>query len=58
MMKLSPIVSEFETLEDADAYDRWLKAKIATALADAQPLVPHDDVMVDMAVLIAREGAR
>lgn len=52
MITLSPIVSEFETLEDADAYDRWFRAKIDAALADRRPTVSHDKVMAQMARII------
>ena len=45
MTKLSPIVSEFETEEDAAAYDAWFRAKVAQSLADPRPPVPHDEAM-------------
>lgn len=43
--RLDPIVSEFETQEQADAYDQWLRAKVEASLADPGPGVPHDEVM-------------
>ena len=45
MAKLSPIESEFETTEEAEAYDRWFRAKIERALASTKPRIPHDEVM-------------
>lgn len=45
MNKLSPIVSEFETEEEAQAYDRWFRAKVEASLADPRPPVPHDEAM-------------
>ena len=45
MTKLSPIVSEFETEEDAAAYDRWFRARVEASLADPRPGVPHDEAM-------------
>jgi len=42
---LDPIVSEFETQEEADAYDQWLRAKVEASLASPGPGVPHDEVM-------------
>ena len=45
MNKLSPIVSEFETEEEAEAYDRWFLAKVEASLADTRPPVPHDEAM-------------
>lgn len=50
--ELSPIVSEFETQEQAENYDRWLRAKVKASLADPRPNVPHDQVMADMRALI------
>jgi hypothetical protein len=45
MNKLSPIVSEFETEEDAEAYDHWFRARVEASLADPRPCVPHDEAM-------------
>lgn len=45
MAILSPIESEFETTEEAEAYDRWFRAKIERALASTKPRIPHDEVM-------------
>ena len=45
MAKLSPIVSEFETDEQAASYDRWFRAKVQTALDDPRPGIPHDEAM-------------
>jgi hypothetical protein len=45
MNKLSPIVSEFETEQEAEAYDRWFRAKVQASLADTRPCIPHDEAM-------------
>lgn len=50
--ELSPIVSEFDTEEQAASYDRWLRAKVQASLDDPSPNVPHDQVMADMRALI------
>ncbi|MFJ7107429.1 antitoxin [Pseudomonas sp. NPDC098740] len=50
--ELSPIVSEFETEEQAASYDRWFRAKVQASLDDPRPNVPHDQVMADMRSLI------
>jgi len=50
--ELSPIVSEFETEEQAASYDRWFRAKVQASLEDPRPNVPHDQVMADMRALI------
>ena len=45
MNVLSPLVSEFASTEEAEAYDRWLRAKVAAAEADPAPAIPHDEAM-------------
>ena len=50
--ELSPIVSEFETEEQADSYDRWFRAKVQASLDDPRPSIPHDQVMAEMRALI------
>ncbi|EIM6319441.1 antitoxin [Salmonella enterica] len=47
----SPIVSEFETVEQEASYNEWLKAKVAASLADTRPAVPHDEVMAEIDAL-------
>jgi len=49
---LSPIVSEFETEEQAANYDRWFRAKVQASLDDPRPNIPHDQVMAEMRALI------
>ena len=51
---LSPLVSEFETLEQEASYTAWLQAKVAASLADPSPAIPHDAVMAEMDTLIDR----
>ncbi|WP_348533132.1 stability determinant [Halomonas sp. 11-S5] len=45
-----PIVSEFDTQEQADSYDRWFREQIREP---PRPSIPHDDVMAEMRELIA-----
>lgn len=47
--KLSPIVSVFETEEQAASYDRWFRAKVQASLDDPRPAIPHDEVERRMA---------
>ncbi len=42
---LSPIVSEFDTVEQAEAHLRWLEAKVEASLADGRPTIEHDEAM-------------
>lgn len=53
----SPIVSESETPEQAAAYERWLRERVAASLADKRPVVPHDEAVARARALIeARRG--
>jgi hypothetical protein len=45
MAKLSPLVSEFSTTEEAEAYDRWFRAQVQASFDDPRPAVPHDQAM-------------
>lgn len=55
--QLSPIVSEFETQEQADSHDRWLRRKVQESLDDPRPGVPHDEVMAEMEAIISQAEA-
>ena len=50
--QLSPIESEFATTEEAEAYERWFRAKVQESLDDNSPLIPHDQVMAEMQELL------
>jgi hypothetical protein len=54
----SPIVSEFDTPEEAAAYDKWLREKVAASLADPRPGIPHDEVMAGVQAIIDEAKAR
>ncbi|WP_301075517.1 stability determinant [Sphingomonas sp.] len=54
MNELSPIVSEFDSEEAAEAYDAWFRAKVAASLADDQPVIAHDDAMAQVRAIIDR----
>lgn len=54
---LSPIVSEFETVEQEASYNEWLRAKVAASLADPRPAKPHDEVMAEIDALIEQIAA-
>jgi len=53
MPALSPIESEFATTEEAEAYDRWFRAKVQASLDDPRPSIPHDQTMAEMDAIIA-----
>jgi hypothetical protein len=52
MARLDPIVSEFATTEEAEAYDVWFRARVQEALDDPDPGVPHDQVMAELQAII------
>ena len=58
MTKLSPIESEFETTEEAEAHDAWVRAKVEKALASTEPSIPHDQVMAEMQAIIDKYKTR
>lgn len=51
--QLSPIVSEFESEEQATSYDAWFRAKVQASLDDPRPNIPHDEVMAEMKARLA-----
>ena len=55
----SPIVSEFETDEQAASYDRWFRAKVQASIDDPRPSIPHDEAMAEVeSMLEERRQAR
>ena len=52
---LSPIVSEFETQEVADAYDVWFRAKVQASIDDPRPSIPHDQVMDEIQAFLTKK---
>lgn len=55
---LSPLVSEFETEEQATSYVAWVKAKVQASLDDPRPGIPHDQVMAEMDAIIVEAENR
>jgi hypothetical protein len=58
MAKLSPIESEFEATEEAEAYDAWFRAKVEKAMTTTEPGIPHDQVMAMMQEIIEQHRPR
>lgn len=54
---LSPIVSEFETEEQAASYDRWFRAKVQASRDDPRPSIPHDQAMAHIREKLASKLA-
>jgi hypothetical protein len=51
---LDPIISEFATQEEADAYDAWFRKKVQAAIDDPGELIPHDEAMARVRATIDR----
>ncbi len=56
--QLDPIISEFDTQEQADAYDAWFRAKVQEAIDSKKPRIPHDEVVRRMEERLAKLRAR
>ncbi|QWA13769.1 stability determinant [Sodalis ligni] len=56
--KQSPIVSEFETQEQAGRYECWFRAKVNTSMNAAIPNVPHNEVMAGARKVIEKSNNR
>ena len=52
--KLDPLISEFETEEQASSYDHWFRAQVQAAIDDPRPDIPHDQVMAKMDALLSK----
>lgn len=55
MTKLDPIISEFATQEEADAYDKWFREQVEEGLREKGPLIPHEQVMAEARALLERK---
>ena len=51
---LDPLVSEFETQEQAESYDRWFRAQVQEAIESKKPRLPHDEVIRRMSERLAK----
>ena len=52
---LSPIVSEFESEEEANDYDEWFRKKVKQAIDDPRPSLPHDEAMARVERLLTEK---
>ncbi|SCZ27369.1 MULTISPECIES: type II toxin-antitoxin system RelB family antitoxin [Pseudomonas] len=54
----SPIVSDFESEEQAASYDRWFRAEVQASIDDPRPSIPHEQVMAEIQVLMEEVQCR
>jgi hypothetical protein len=57
MTKLDPIVSEFATTEEAEAYDLWFRAQVEEGLKSKGPWISNEDVMREAREIVANTKA-
>ena len=58
-VRLSPVVSQFDTEEQEASHDQWFRAKVEEAMRSEKPRLPHDAAMVKVqAMLDERRKAR
>jgi hypothetical protein len=55
---LDPIISEFETENQAASYDLWFRGQVQQALDSKAPRIPHDQVMAEMEAIIVKAEQR
>lgn len=55
---LDPIISEFETENQAASYDLWFRGQVQQALDSKMPRIPHDQVMAEMQAIIVQAEHR
>ncbi|GHE19738.1 antitoxin [Halomonas urumqiensis] len=55
---LDPRISEFDTQEQADSYDRWFRERVQRSLDDPRPNIPHDEAMARIRGLIESKNRR
>ncbi len=46
--QLDPLISEFDTQEQADSYDRWFRGKVQEAMDSDKPALPHSEAMAKL----------
>ena len=54
---LSPIVSEFETQAQADAYEQWFKTKVQASMNSTRPRIAHADAVALLEKSLAQRKA-
>lgn len=53
--KLDPIVSEFETQEQADSYDRWFRSTVESSINSDSPASPMTKSWPALVTLSSRQ---
>jgi len=56
--RLDPLIYEFDSVEEEQSYDEWLKAKVQKAITNPAQPVPHDEAIARLDAIIAQAKAR
>ncbi|WP_349238449.1 type II toxin-antitoxin system RelB family antitoxin [Sphingomonas faeni] len=56
MAQVSPKPLESESSISAEAYDRWLREKVARSLADPRPSIAHADAVAAIRLVLGSAG--
>jgi hypothetical protein len=56
--KLDPFIYEHDTAEEAEAFDRALRERVAKAQASTKPGIPHEQVMREARELIEAQARK
>lgn len=52
---LNPLISEFESEQVAEDYDRWFRAKVQEALESTKPRLTHNEAVLRVRALLERQ---
>ena len=51
-VRLSSIVSQFDTEEQGASHDQWFRAKVEEAMRSEKPRLPHDAAMAKVQAML------
>ena len=55
MMNIRSRISEFDTPQQAAAYERWLQDKVERSLAADRPTIPYEEPMAEARAILAKK---
>jgi len=58
LTQLDPLVSGFDTQEQAHHYEQWFRAKVQQALEDEHGFLPHDAAMAEADAMLMHKRAQ
>lgn len=58
MNQSTPPDLTFASLEEADAYDKWFREQVESALAEPGPMLPHEQAVKEIRALIEARRKR